>query len=275
RPGEYSLAERMTAADLLRLAGGFRRSAYRQVANLTSYVIVDGDHVELEHRDVRIERALAGEADTDVILKPGDVLTIRQIGGWTDIGGAVTVMGEVGHPGRYGIERGERLSSILKRAGGFSAEADPYAAILDRASVREAAGKSREDMVARVQDQSVSGSRTVSLTNQREQQVLINRLKQIQPNGRMVIHITRQIEKWQNTIADVEVRPGDSLYVPKKPNFVLVAGQVYNPTAITFSPGKHAGWYLKQAGGATRLANKKEVFVVRRKGALGGHRSGG
>jgi len=185
RPGEYPLAERMTAADLLRLAGGFRRSAYRQVANLTSYVIVDGDHVELEHRDVRIERALAGEADTDVILKPGDVLTIRQIGGWSDIGGAVTVMGEVGHPGRYGIERGERLSSVLKRAGGFSTEAYPYAAILDRASVREAAAKSREDMVARVQDQSANGSRTQSLSSQREQQVLINRLKQIHRSSPM------------------------------------------------------------------------------------------
>ena len=275
RPGEYPLAERMTAADLLRLAGGFRRSAYRQSANLTSYVVVDGDHVELEHRDVRMDRALAGEADTDVLLKPGDVLTIRQIGGWTDIGGAVAVMGEVGHPGRYGIDRGERLSSILKRAGGFSTEAYPYAAILDRASVREAAAKSREDLVVRVQDQSVGSSRTQSSASQREQQVLINRLKQIQPSGRMLIHITAQIEKWQNTTADIEVRPGDALYIPKRPNFVLVAGQVYNPTAITFSPGKHAGWYLKQAGGATSLANKKEIFVVRGNGTVVGHGSGG
>jgi protein involved in polysaccharide export with SLBB domain len=275
RPGEYPLAERMTAADLLRVAGGFRRSAYRQAADLTSYAVVDGDHVELEHREVRIDRALAGEADTDVLLKPGDVLTIRQIGGWSDIGGAVSVAGEVGHPGRYGIERGEHLSSILKRAGGFSSEAYPYAAILDRASVREAAAKSREDMVARIQDQSVSGSRTPSTATQREQQQLISRLKQIQPNGRMLIHITAQIEKWQNTPADVEVRPGDALYVPKRPNFVLVAGQVYNPTAITFSPGKHAEWYLKQAGGPTSLANKKDIFVVRANGTVVGHGSGG
>jgi protein involved in polysaccharide export with SLBB domain len=275
RPGEYPLTERMTAADLVRLAGGFKRSAYQQAANLTSYAIVDGDHVDLEHRDVRIDRALAGEADTDVLLKPGDVLTIRQIGGWTDIGGSVTVAGEVGHPGRYGIDRGERLSSVLKRAGGFSSQAYPYAAVLDRASVREAAAKTREEMVSRIQDQSVSGSRTMTLASQREQQSLVNRLKQITPSGRMLIRITEPIEKWANTPYDVEVRPGDAIYVPKKPNFVLVAGQVYNPTAITFSSGKKAEWYLKQAGGPTSLADKKQIFVVRGNGTVVGRNSGG
>lgn len=275
RPGEYPLAERMTAADLLRVAGGFKRSAYQQAADLTSYSIIDGDHVDLDHREVRIDRALAGEADTDVLLKPGDVLTIRQIGGWTDIGGAISVTGEVGHPGRYGIDRGERLSSILKRSGGFSSQAYPYAAILDRATVREAAAKSREDMVSRLQDQSVSGSHTQTLSSQREQQQLISRLKQIQPSGRMLIHINAPIEKWANTLADVEVRPGDTLYIPKRPNFVLVAGQVYNPTAITFSPGKKASWYLSQAGGPTSLAEKKYIFVVRANGTVVGHGSGG
>ncbi len=83
------------------------------------------------------------------------MLTIRQIGGWNDVGGAISVGGEVMHPGRYGIQRGEHLSSILKRAGGFSSEAYPYAAILDRAQVREAAAKSREDLVARIQAQNV------------------------------------------------------------------------------------------------------------------------
>jgi len=274
RPGEYPLAERMTAAGLLRLAGGFKRSAYRQAADLTSYSVIDGDHVDLEHREVSIDRALAGEADTDVLLKPGDVLTIRQIGGWIDIGGAITVAGEVMHPGRYGIERGEHLSSILKRAGGFSSEGYPYAAILDRAAVREAAAKSREDMVARIQEQSVTTSRAETLASQRERQQLINRLKQIQPSGRMLIHISPQIAKWENTMMDVEVRPGDTIYIPKKPNFVMVAGQVYNPTAITFSPGKHAGWYLKQAGGPTSLANKKDIFVVRANGTVVGRGSG-
>jgi protein involved in polysaccharide export with SLBB domain len=287
RPGEYPLSEKMTAADLLRMSGGFKRSAYQQEADLTSYSVIDGDHVDLDHRDIPIGRALAGEADTDVLLKPGDVLTIRQIGGWNDIGGAVSVSGEVMHPGRYGIQRGEHLSSILKRAGGFSNEAYPYAAILDRAQVREAAAKSREEMVTQIQAQNIgapggtgsSSSSSSSRNNnavaqERERQQLLAKLKQLQPNGRMLIHVSSQIEKWQGTQADVEVRAGDTLYIPKRPTFVMVAGQVYNPIAITFSSGKHAGWYLKQAGGPTTLANKKEIFVVRANGTVVGRGSG-
>jgi protein involved in polysaccharide export with SLBB domain len=286
RPGEYPLSERMTAADLLRMAGGFKISAYQQAADLTSYSVIDGDHVDLDHREVPIGRALAGEADTDVLLKPGDVLTIRQIGGWNDIGGAVSISGEVMHPGRYGIQRGEHLSSILKRAGGFSGEAYPYAAILDRAQVREAAAKSREEMVTQLQAQtagapgstgsssSSSSSRNNAVAQERERQQLLAKLKQLQPNGRLLIHVTSQIEKWEGTPADVEVRAGDTLYIPKRPAFVMVAGQVYNPIAITFSSGKHANWYLKQAGGPTTLANKKEIFVVRANGTVVGRGSG-
>jgi len=286
RPGEYPLSERMTAADLLRMAGGFKLSAYQQAADLTSYSVIDGDHVDLDHREVPIGRALAGEADTDVLLKPGDVLTILQIGGWNDIGGAVSISGEVMHPGRYGIQRGEHLSSILKRAGGFSGEAYPYAAILDRAQVREAAAKSREEMVTQLQAQtagapvstgsssSSSSSRTSAVAQERERQQLLAKLKQLQPNGRLLIHVTSEIEKWEGTPADVEVRAGDTLYIPKRPAFVMVAGQVYNPIAITFSSGKHANWYLKQAGGPTTLANKKEIFVVRANGTVVGRGSG-
>jgi protein involved in polysaccharide export with SLBB domain len=277
RPGEYPLSERMSAADLLRMAGGFKRSAYTDTADLSSYAIVNGDHVEAEHREVPIGRALAGEQDTDVLLKPGDVLTIRQLGGWNNIGGAITVNGEVLHPGRYGIQEGERLSSILKRAGGFLPESYPYGAVLEREQVKQLSSKSRDDLIQKLQTQMVSGDgtgRPESAAVVRQRQQLIDRLKQIQPSGRMVIHISPQIEKWENTPVDVEVRAGDTVIIPRKPNFVMVAGQVYNPTAITYSTGKHAAWYLRQAGGPTALGNKKEIFVVRANGSVIGKNSG-
>lgn len=274
RPGEYPLSERMTAADLLRLAGGFKRSAYRESADLSSYSIVNGEKVEFDHREIPIERALQGEPDTDVLLKPGDVLTIRQIGGWVDIGGAVSVTGEVMHPGRYGIENGEHLSSIIKRAGGFQDDAYPYAAILDRAQVRELSAKSREEMISRLQQQNGGARPTFFSGASNQNQQLIDKLRDIPPSGRVVIHISTDISKWEGTDADVEVRPGDSLIIPKRPNFVMVAGQVYNPTAITYSEGKHAGWYLRQAGGPTSTANKKDIFVIRANGTVVGKGSG-
>lgn len=282
RPGEYPLSDGMTAAQLVRLAGGFTRSAFRDQADLSSYQIVNGEKVELDHRPMPIGRALAGEADTDVLLKPGDVLTISQIGGWEDIGGAVGVSGQVLHPGRYGIQGGERLSSVLRRAGGFRPEAYPYGAILERAAVREFSARTRDDLIARVQGgnaaprtgrpASLAPASTTTATSPQNKQ-LLDRLKQIQPSGRMVIHISGDIAKWEKTAANIELRPGDTLFIPKRPNFVMVAGQVYSPLAITYSKGKRAGWYLNQAGGPTTLADKKNMFVIRADGTVIGRGS--
>jgi protein involved in polysaccharide export with SLBB domain len=58
------------------------------------------------------------------------------------------------------------------------------------------------------------------------------------------------------------------IIVPKKANYVLVNGQVYNSTAIGYVPGRSARWYLGQAGGLTQLANKKAVFVIRANGSV-------
>jgi protein involved in polysaccharide export with SLBB domain len=91
----------------------------------------------------------------------------------------------------------------------------------------------------------------------------------------MVIHISADIGSWANTPADIELRRGDVLTIPKRPGFVLVSGQVYNATALTFAPGKTAGWYLSHAGGTNTTANRKEIFIIRANGSVIGRHSGG
>jgi len=92
--------------------------------------------------------------------------------------------------------------------------------------------------------------------------------------GRLVIKISPEIDRWQNTAADIELRAGDVLTIPRRPSFVLISGQVYSPAAITYAPGKNAGWYLQQAGGPTDLANRKDIYVIRANGAVVAPRSG-
>lgn len=84
----------------------------------------------------------------------------------------------------------------------------------------------------------------------------------------MVIHISSDISKWEGTPADIELERGDKLLIPKKPDFVAVSGQVYNPSAFTFLPGKSLKWYLSQAGGTTQMANKKDILIVRADGSV-------
>ena len=98
----------------------------------------------------------------------------------------------------------------------------------------------------------------------------VQKLQNTPPEGRLVVHISSNPKRWVNSAYDIQVRAGDSIYIPKKPNTVMVDGSVYNPTAITYKPGRSAGWYLHQAGGPTNIANKRAVFVVRADGSVVG-----
>jgi protein involved in polysaccharide export with SLBB domain len=283
RPGKYPLGEGMTAAELVRVAGGFKRSAYTETADLTSYVVEGGKKIVGDHTTVPIAEAMAGQPDSDVRLHDGDVLTIGALAGWNDVGATIALKGEVVHPGTYGIREGERLSSIIARAGGLREDAYPYGAIFERTQVMELQEKSRSDLIRDIRDQGTTlqqgpeNDPAEKMAKEAALQQWQSALEQIQntpPAGRMVIHISSNMKRWANTISDVQVRAGDSLYVPKKPGTVMVDGSVYNPTAITFKPGKNAGWYLRQAGGPTNMANKKGVFVIRADGSVVGGSGG-
>jgi protein involved in polysaccharide export with SLBB domain len=284
RPGEYPMAQGMTAAGLVRMAGGFKRSAFRDEADLASYVVQNGHQILAKESVVEIGKALDGDTRVDVRLKPGDVLSIRQLAGWKDIGAAVTVSGEVVYAGKYGIAEGERLSSILKRAGGFREEAYPPGAVLERVQVREIAERTRQEMIRRIETTPVNfnpglataqdTAATIQAMQQQQQQILAS-LRNHPASGRQVIRISGNISSWENTPADIEMRAGDVLVIPKRPNFVTVSGQVYNAAAITYTPGRTAEWYLRQAGGPTDTANKKKIFVVRADGSVVGNTGGG
>jgi protein involved in polysaccharide export with SLBB domain len=273
----------MTAAQLVRLAGGFKRDAYLETADLTSYSVVDGKHVVSDLRAVHIGAAVNGtEREADVPLKPGDILTIHQVTGWTEIGESVSVEGQVAYPGSYGLRDGERLSAVLRRAGGFRGTAYPEGTVLVRDEVRQLEEKSRQELIRQIE----TGSSTARLSPlgsdtptalqliKTQQDQILAQLKSQPPTGRLVVHITGDIDSWAGTPADVELRRGDVVTIPKRPGFVLVSGQVYNPTALTFTPGKTAGWYLSRAGGTSSTANRKDIFVIRANGSVVGRGSG-
>jgi protein involved in polysaccharide export with SLBB domain len=285
RPGSYALSEGMTAAQLVRMAGGFRRDALLGDADLISYQVVNGAKVVGERHDLRIgDAVLKDDRDADAALKPGDVLTVHQITGWSDIGASIKIEGEVAHPGSYGFQQGEHLSDVLRRAGGFRETAYPEGAVLTRPEVRVLEEKSREELIRQIETSSAAArmspnlggsdqSSTLQMIQQQQEQVLA-RLKSQPASGRLVIHINPEINNWAGTPTDIEVRSDDVLRIPKRPGFVLVTGQVYNAAAISFAPGKSAGWYLQRAGGATQIANRHEIFIIRANGSVVGRNSG-
>jgi protein involved in polysaccharide export with SLBB domain len=277
KPGRYPLTTNMHVEDLVRVAGGLKRSAYTESADLARFEMNGSQKVPGDRLELNLTAAMNGDPKTDVPLRDGDILTIRQLPRWTDIGASMTVRGEVLHAGTYGIAPGERLSSVLARSGGFGSEAYPYGAVLMRREVRELELKSHMELVQRVKAEQVTlkaipdtdaDQKNAKLTAIGQTEAALAQLQASAPIGRVVMHISPDMKSWQNTVADVPVRDGDVLFVPKKAGYVMVNGQVFNPTAISYRPGHSAKWYLSQAGGVTQLADKKAVFVIRADGSV-------
>jgi len=278
KPGRYPLTTNMHIEDLVRAAGGLKRSADPEKADLTRYVDSGTPQSTAgENLPVELASAMNGGTNENVALRDGDVLTIRQIPGWGDIGASVAVRGEVEHPGAYGIRPGERLSSVLARAGGFSAQAFPYGAVLMRKEVRELEMKAHTELIERVKFEQLSlkalpegdpDQRNAKLSAIAQTETTLTQLQTTAPIGRVVIHVQPNLKEWRNTAADVPLRDGDVLVIPKRADYVMVTGQVYNPTAVSYHPGRSAKWYLSQSGGLTALADKKSVFVIRADGSV-------
>jgi protein involved in polysaccharide export with SLBB domain len=280
-PGRYPLAGNMRASDLIRSAGGLLRSANPETGALTHYVLNEGGGlgapVSTENVNINLAEALAGETKENVVLRAGDVLTVPERAGWRDIGASVTVRGEVRNAGAYGIRPGERLSSVLQRVGGFNSDAYPYGAVLTRREVRDVEMKAHFTLVQRVKyaetavknlPENTEDQRNLKLTAMAQTETTLQQLEANAPVGRVVIHIQPDIKRWKNTAADPVMQNGDELVVPKKANYVVITGQVFNPTSVEYQPGRSARWYLSQAGGFTQLANRQAAFVIRADGSV-------
>ena len=283
-PGRYPLGENMRVADLLHAAGGPKRSADLTNGDLTRYFPANGVHAGGEHERVNLTAAFRDE-NLNIPLKDGDVLSVPQLPGWNDLGASITIKGEVRNPGVYGIRPGEHISSVLKRAGGLLPTAYPQGAIFMRPSVRELQEKSRQELIQRMEQESATvktslsttGSEQAQLAQQaaQQQQRVLEALRRAPASGRLVIQMRPGLKGFENSSQDIQVRDGDTLEIPKQPGVVLVVGQVYNTNAITYVAGKNAGWYLSQSGGATRLADKSAIFIVRASGEITSRHQGG
>jgi polysaccharide biosynthesis/export protein len=283
RPGQYPLTTNMTVADLIQVGGGLKPSADTKTADLTHFHYTNHEELSGQHESILISAALSGDPKANPLVHNGDVLTVRQLPGWNDLGASISIKGEVKNPGTYGIRPGERLSSILVRAGGFQPGSYPYGVVLQRVQVRELEAKNQDQIVLRVKDEqsnlqllpeSDPDKKRAKDTALMQWQTTLEQLTSNPPTGRVAVRISSDIDRWKNTPADIEVRAGDTLIVPKKPEYVMVTGQVFNPTAVSYRPGKSASWYLSQGGGPTPLANKKAIFVIRADGSVLGSKQG-
>ncbi len=281
-PGAFPYVEGMRLLDLVVAAGGPDEQAYLGEAEITRYKVENGTRRVTSHLSVNLADALNGDDAANVQLMPYDELIVRSVSDWKP-SARIELSGEVRFPGIYPIEEGERLSSVIARAGGFSDKAYLPAAVFTREVVREQQQRQMDEMANRVEsDINLKEAELSSLRNaktlQRETQSvnfakqLLAKMNTIQATGRMVIQL-QPLEQLKGSEWDLALRDGDRLIIPQKPDQILVIGQTYNNTALIYRESLDRADYLKLAGGPTRFADVKRIYVVRANGEVDAGRS--
>jgi len=186
--------------------------------------------------------------------------------------GAYRTLGEVEFPGVYSIGRGERLSDVIKRAGGLTDMGYAKGAIFVRESVRERERQHLERMAMQLErDLAVVQAHgdEIGMDKGRaiiEGKVLLEQMRSVEAMGRMVINLPTILGETGSY--DVALQSGDQLYVPKRPDEVTVVGEVYHLTSHIYEQGIKRDEYVRLSGGITERGNKKSVYVVHANGSV-------
>ena len=229
-------------------------------------------------------RAILEKDDVDnIALLPGDVVTVYSqkdvqvpVSRQTRL---VDIEGEVNAPGIYQLQPNETLKSLIRRAGGFTAQAYIYGLDFSREETR---ARQRENLTAAIARlESLSATQTArDAANRRDDvsaqaaaavsaaatQAQLTRLSRLQPNGRIALELTPDISSMTD-LPDLPLEHGDRVVVPPRPGFVTVAGAVVNNNAFIWKPGRTAGDYLRLAG-ADEAADTSNMFILRADGTV-------
>jgi protein involved in polysaccharide export with SLBB domain len=264
-PGIYPLMEYGRVSDLINAAGGLLESAYVNEAEITR--MRTGDSSQVEHVRFALNEALAGSEQNNLTLQSKDSLNIFSIPNWQE-NIKVDLKGELKFPGLYTIRRGETLTDLIKRAGGFSEYAEPDAAVFTRVSIKEQEQEQltrlstelRRDIASKSFQNSVSSS---SLSYD-EMDKLLNDLASVEALGRLVIDLPL-IENNQQKLV---LQNGDTLYVPSKRDSISVIGEVNYSTSHLYKAGLSVDEYIDLSGGLKGRAAEDRIYIIKANGSV-------
>lgn len=271
KPGDYPYSTNMTVKDLVFAAGNVLEGAYLGEAEITSQSIRADSVVISEHKNVNLKKALEGDPAYNVTLQPYDRLTIKRMKDWRREN-FVSINGEVRFPGKYVTKKGEKLSSLIERSGGYTNDAYLRGAFFTRTKVREMQRKALDDMIIRMERETMAESATVTASSAEsieakkaeimQRQRFVESLKRMQPTGRMTVYLAN-LRLLKGSEYDIELEEGDNLYIPMKNSVVNVTGAVM--TNASFVHSDRMGWkdYVQMAGGYSRYADQSNIFVMK------------
>lgn len=250
-PGTFTYREGLTLEDVILMAQGFTNGA-------------DRTNIEIASRGGRERGTVALynlEDNPDLLhlaLKPYDVVSVRRLTYFRPQT-TVTIDGEVVSPGTYVVDKAEvRLSDVIEKVGGFTAEAYVKGSRLKRALTDEEIERQR--LAVTIANRNLGAKDTINLDS-------------LQSYYFIGIDLQKAIDN-PGSAADVVLRAGDIIDVPQQNNTVKISGGVFYPNTVNYE--KSLSWkdYVHQAGGFTKDARKRQTYAVYMNGkvAVRGHK---
>lgn len=270
-PGKIGIKQgKTTLLDVINLCGGLTINA-SNIAEITRFHKTDNG-VITERFEVDLNKVFQNDPKDNVELKEYDSIYIRSIPNWYTPR-VVEVSGEVQSPGMFTIEKGEKLSSVLQRAGGFTDKAYPKGIVFIRESVRKQQQKNIDEIVERLERELLtqSSQEISSSLSQEETQIkkavleqkkeFVRKIKGLKATGRVYIKL-ESIQELKNSPYDIELEDGDKIFIPTKPSVVNVAGAVMAGGSYIYSSSSYKD-YIKMAGGYSSYADRSRIFILK------------
>ena len=265
-PGVYPLSQGMNARDLILLAGGLKEAAYLGNAEITRKDLSNFESASVEHINVNLAEQLTGMKSFE--LQPKDKLAVYTTPEYRERLN-ISIQGEVRFPGEYEFKRGETLSQVIARAGGFTPMAHIQAAVFTRESLKRQESARLEELrermradIAASELEEVAAGESASAGNAES---LLNALSETEAVGRLVIDLDRIVS---SEITDIQLQDGDQLVIPTFRQEVSVLGEVQHSTSHLFNEGWTLEDYLDKSGGITARADDDRIYVVKADGSV-------
>ena len=251
KPASYPYADNMTLEDLIIQAGGLREAASvvrvdvsRRIRNPHS--TADNDTIGRTYT-FSLKEGFVVDGTPGFVLQPYDEVYVRRSPGY-QAQQNVAVEGEILFEGSYAMtSRTERLSDLIRKAGGSTKNAYLRGAKLTRVATE--GEKKRMEDVLRLMSRQLGEAMMDSLDIHVENHFTVG------------IDLEKALANPGST-ADIVLREGDVVFIPKSTNTVKINGAVMVPNTVSYISGKHIDYYLNQAGGYADNAKKSKKFIV-------------
>lgn len=254
-PGTYRFAANTTVEDLIFQAGGLLEGASTVRVEVSRRIVDPTSTTQTQKLaelfTLSVEDGLAVGSGKGFKLMPYDLVVVRSSPGYA-AQRTVTIGGEVLFSGSYVLEkRNERITDLIKRAGGILDQAYIKGAYLTRQLTDDEYASRQEALRFAIMNSSGKN---------RSDSIALSKLE-VSRNYNVGISLEKAIAN-PGTHYDLVLQPGDHLFIPEQQSVVKISGEVMFPNAVLYEPGKNISYYVDQAGGYGNRARKNKAYVV-------------